>query len=218
MARDPTPSGRERAGRRRGARPSPRRPAPPGAGLGRAPPGPRPGAGRARRPGTRGPPRRARRPSLAGGAHDAPGRGREAAEVLAGPAGGAGRELGGEPGGQEQLQAEGQLIGPPRAGHVGVQEGELVAEEVEDLRVRLAGLEEAGHRVAGAGRGVEGRPVRAQTREAVDGLRARDRQEVRATLVQDEARRKNGSRRPPKRLRVRRTPFAMALTRPRCGV
>ena len=84
---------------------------------------------------------------------------------------------------------------------------------LKTLGVRVAGLEQprAPRRTRGAAASSAG-PSLAQAGEARRRSPRRDRQQVAAALVQHAGRRrKNGSRRPPKRLRVRRTPLAIAL-------
>ncbi len=98
--------------------------------------------------------REARR--LARAADDAAGRAREAREVVLRAAGRAGGELRREPGREQQLEAERELVRARRPGGVGVEQRELVAEQVVDLGVRLVGLEQAGDRVARARGSVEG--------------------------------------------------------------
>ena len=93
-----------------------------------------------------------------------------------------------------------------------------MAEQVVDAGVRIGGLEQAADRVAGPRGGVEGAGVLAQARVAVERLGGGDGEQLPAALVQDSDVRKKGSRRPPKRLRERRTPLAIAPTRPRWGV
>jgi hypothetical protein len=51
-----------------------------------------------------------------------------------------------------------------RAG-IAVEQRELVGQQVEDRRVGIGGLEQARHRVAGAGARVDRRAVLAQARE-----------------------------------------------------
>src|SRR3954452_21226505 len=67
----------------------------------------------------------------------------EAGEVVVRPAGGARREVRREAGGEQQLEAEGELVGARRAGRLAVEQRELVAQQVVDLGMGLAGLEEA---------------------------------------------------------------------------
>src|SRR3954447_6862276 len=96
------------------------------------------------------------RAGLAPAAHDAAGGAAEADEVLALAARGAGRQLRREAGGDQELEPEGELVGHGRlAVGVGVQQGQLVAEQVEDSRVRVRGLEQARDGVAGARGAVE---------------------------------------------------------------
>ena len=82
----------------------------------------------------------------------------------------------------------------------------------------LGGLEQPPDGVAGARGGIQRGRVAAQPRIAVDRLRAGDREQLAAPFVQLDAQAKERLRRPPKRLRARRTPFAIALSRPRSGV
>ena len=96
------------------------------------------------------------RPGLAGGAHDAARGAGEADEVLAVAALRAGGQLRRQAGGDEQLEPERELVGGRGvAGRVGVEQRELVAEQVVDGRVRVSPLEQAPDGVAGAGGGVQ---------------------------------------------------------------
>ena len=67
-----------------------------------------------------------------------------------------------EAGGEQQLEAERELVGVRGVGARGVEQRELVAEQVEDARVRLGRVEQAHHRVARPGRAVERARVGAQ--------------------------------------------------------
>ena len=95
------------------------------------------------------------RTRLARAADDAAGRAREADELLRLPARRAGAELRREARGDEQLEAERELVRPRRALRLAVEQRELVAEQVVRRRMRLAVAEEAVHRVARAHRAVE---------------------------------------------------------------
>ena len=57
-------------------------------------------------------------------------------------------QLGGEAGGEQQLQAERERLGPARVVRMGVQQGELVAEQVVGGAVRLGRVEQPEHRLA----------------------------------------------------------------------
>src|SRR6476646_2755911 len=95
---------------------------------------------------------------FAAAADDSPGGAGEAGQVLGLAAAGAGGELGGEAGGQRQLQPEGKCRLELRgAGLVGVvEQRQVAAEEVVAVRVRPAVGEQAQDRVAAAGAGGEG--------------------------------------------------------------
>ncbi len=127
------------------------------------------------------------RARLTGGADDAPGGPREADKVLVLAAARARGELGGESRGVHQLQAECDLTGTRLRARAGarrlVEQRQTPAEQVVDLDVRLLGLEEARHRVAGARGSVQCRGARAEGGVAVDRLRSRDREEVAAAFV-----------------------------------
>jgi len=151
------------------------------------------------------------RPGLARHADDAPGRRRVAGDVVALAAGRAGRKLRGEARGEQQLEPEGELARGGRVGRVGVEQREVRAEQVEDLRVRLARVEDPADGVAGPRGAVERVRVGAQPGVRRDGLRARDGEQVAAPLVQSEVD-------PEERLEERRTPLAIAPIRPRIGV
>jgi glutaredoxin 3 len=128
-------------------------------------------------------PERAR---LAGAADHAAGGAGEALEVLALAAARAGGELRREAGRQQQLEAKGERVGA--AGPVGlrVEQRELVGEQVVDALMRVAVVEQAGDRVAGAGSGVDRRAVLPELSVAGQRLGARDRQEVAPPLVEHE--------------------------------
>ena len=70
-------------------------------------------------------------------------------------AGGAARQLRRKAGGEQELQAERERVGPAGAGRVAVQQRELVGEQMVHAGVRLAVVEDAGHGLAGAGGAVE---------------------------------------------------------------
>jgi hypothetical protein len=74
----------------------------------------------------------------------------------------------------------------PGARRIGIEQRQLVAQQVVDVGVRLCGVEEAADRVARAGRGVERGAVVAQARIAGDRLRRGHRQQLAAALVQHE--------------------------------
>ena len=83
------------------------------------------------------------RARLAGAAHHAAGGAREAAEVLALAARRARGQLRRQAGGEQELEAEGELVGVPGARRLGVEQRELVAEQVVDAGMRLGGVEQA---------------------------------------------------------------------------
>ena len=124
------------------------------------------------------------RARLAGRADDAARRAGEADQVLALAAARAGGELRREAGGQQQLEPERERVGARRAPGIGVEQRELVGEQVVDAAVRVAVVEQPPDRVARARRAVERAAVLAQPRMAVDRLRARHRQQVAAALVE----------------------------------
>ena len=155
---------------------------------------------------------------LAGAADDPAGGAGEAAEVLGLAAGGARRELRREAAGDEQLEAEGELVRGAGGGLVVVEQPQLVGEQVEDGRARVVGLEQARDGVARARGGVERGGPLAQRAVRVERLRAVTVSRSQRPSYSSARRWKNGSRRAPKRLRVRRAPFAIAPTRPRSGV
>ncbi len=99
---------------------------------------------------------------LARGADDPARRAREPAQVVVLAARGAGRELRRQARGEEQLEAERELVGVARARGGSLQEPQLVEQQVEDLRVGLGRLEEPADGVAGARGGVERGRVLAQ--------------------------------------------------------
>ncbi len=128
----------------------------------------------ARRPGTRGrPPPSGNEPRLAARAHHAAGGGREAAQVIGLAAGRARAQLRREAGGQQQLHPEGERLGAGGRCRVGVEQGELVAEQVVGGPVGLGGVEQAQHGVAGGGRALERLAALAQGRVGVDGVQPR---------------------------------------------
>ena len=125
---------------------------------------------------------------LAAGADDAAGGAGEPGQVLGLAAAGAGGQLGGEAGRQRQLQPEGERrleAGGPRLGGV-VEQRQVAAEQVVGGRVGLGRVEQAQHRVAGAGAGGQGRAGGAQPRVAVDGRDVGHREQVAAAFVQDQ--------------------------------
>ena len=65
---------------------------------------------------------------LAGAADDAAGRAGEPHEVVLFAAGGAAGQVWGKPGGEQELQAEGERVRPAGAGRVAFEQGELVGE------------------------------------------------------------------------------------------
>ena len=159
------------------------------------------------------------RAGLAARADDAAGAGREGAQVLAVAAGGAGRELGREAGGEQQLQPERQRVGARGGVGVGVEQLELAAEQVVGGRVRLGRVEQPQHGVARLAGALERGAPLAQRRVA-------RRRSPPPVTVHSSPRpscstrltRNSGSSRPPKRDFVRRTPLAIAPTRPRSAV
>src|SRR5205085_12682849 len=110
---------------------------------------------------------------LARAADDAAGRSREAAEVVGVAARGAGRELRREAAGDEQLEAEGELVGGAGGALVVVEQSQLVGEQVEDGGARVAGLEQPRNGVARARGGVERGGALAQRTVGVERLGAR---------------------------------------------
>ena len=90
------------------------------------------------------------------------------------------------------------LARPARSG-LRVEQRELVGEQVVDAGVRLAVVEQAADRVAGAGRGLKRRAVLPEPPVAGERLGARHGEQVAAALVEHELEAENGSRRPPKR-------------------
>jgi hypothetical protein len=144
---------------------------------------------------------------LAGAADDAAGLAREAAEVVDLAAGGAGGELRREAARDQQLEAEGELRGGRTVARLAVEQPQLVGEQVEDRRARVARLEQSRE----SARSRSG-PC-ASSVSALVTVRRSLRPSYRSTR-----RWKNGSSRAPKRLRVRRAPFAIAPTRPCSGV
>ena len=99
---------------------------------------------------------------LARRAHHAAGRAGEADEMLALAARGAAASWGTSPAASSSLRRKASWLARPAPGGVGVEQGELVAEQVEDLRVRVAGLEQPRDGVAGARGRVERGGVLAQ--------------------------------------------------------
>src|SRR3954466_14965040 len=98
----------------------------------------------------------------------------------------AGAQLGGEAGGQQQLEAERERVRARGQLRLAVEQLELAAEQVVGGRVRLGRVEQAQHRVARLGGALERRPALAQPRMGVDGIDRRDRGEVAAALAQYE--------------------------------
>ena len=140
-------------------------------------------------------------PGLACGADDAAGGAGEPHEMLVLAAVGAGPELRREAGREQQLQAERERAGAAGLRVAGrarlrIEYRELAAEQVEDAGMGLGCLEQAPDGVACARGRVERAGVAAQARVRVDRLRAGDRQQLAASLVQLDVSRKNGSRRP----------------------
>jgi glutaredoxin 3 len=127
-----------------------------------------------------------KRAGLAAGAHDAARAGREGAEVLGLATGGAGGQLRRETGGQQQLQPERERLRAARVTGVGVEQSELVAEEVVGGRVRLGGVEEAEDRLTRLRAALERGAVLPDAGVGMDGVRLADRAELAATLVHDE--------------------------------
>jgi hypothetical protein len=87
---------------------------------------------------------------------------------------------------EQQLQPEGELVGRAAAGRIGVQQRELVGEQVVGGRVGVALLEQARDGVARPRRRVEGAAVGAQARVGGAGLRAGHGEHVAAALVEHE--------------------------------
>ena len=110
---------------------------------------------------------------LAGAADDAAGGAGEADEVVALPAGGAAGEVWGEAGRQQQLEGERERVGLAGADGLAVEQRELVGEQVVDADVRVAVVEDACDRLAGARRAVQRAAVVAQVRVGGEGLRPR---------------------------------------------
>ena len=131
---------------------------------------------------------------------------------------GAGRQLGREPGRQQQLGPEGERLGAGGGLRLRVEQAQLVAEQVVGGRVGLGRVEQPQHRLARLGGALERGAPLAQRRVGVHG--------VGLVIVQSSPRpswstrftRLSGSSRPPRRERTRRTPFAIAPTRPRSAV
>ena len=96
-------------------------------------------------------------------------------------------QVGGETGGEQQLQAELQPSGARGARGLLVEQRELAAEQVEHAGVGLGGLEQPPHRVAGARGGIQRAGVLAQAGMAVDGVGAGDGEQLAAPLVQLQA-------------------------------
>ena len=101
-------------------------------------------------------------------------------------AGGAGGQLGREAGRQQQLQAEGERLGPARVLGPLVEQRQLVAEQVVGGRVGLGRVEQPQDRLAGLGAALERGAVLAQAGVGVDGVGLADRAELAAALVQHE--------------------------------
>jgi hypothetical protein len=94
------------------------------------------------------------------------------------------RQLRREPGGDEQLQPERELVCERRVARPVLKQAQLVAEQVKHLGMRVAGFEHPRHRITGARRGVQRASVVAQVRVGIDRVRARDRQQVAAAFVE----------------------------------
>ena len=132
---------------------------------------------------------------FAGAAYDPAGGAGEADQLIGLAAARARAELGGEAGGQRQLQPEGQRRRQPRRA-VGaavalerlgaVEDREVAAEQVVGGRVRLLGVAEAQDGVARPRGGAERGAVGAQVRMRLDRVRAGHRRQVAAALVQDQ--------------------------------
>ncbi len=126
-------------------------------------------------------------------AHDTARGAAEPGEVIGLPTGRAGGEVRGQAPGEQQLEAERELVGVRgrgRSAGVGpgtaIQQCELVAEQVVDRRVGLRRVEQPGDSVAGACGGVQGGAVLPEATVRVQRLRAGDRHQVAATFVQHE--------------------------------
>src|SRR5829696_9834987 len=124
------------------------------------------------------------RARLARRADDAAGGAGEADEVLGLPAARAGGQLWREAGREQQLEPERERVRARRARGVGVEQRQLVGEQVVDAAVRLTVVEQPRYRVAGARGAVERRAVLPQPRVAVQRLRARYREQLAAALVE----------------------------------
>src|SRR3954468_8959626 len=121
---------------------------------------------------------------LARAADDAAGSPREADDVLAIAARRAAGEMRREARGQQQLEPERERVRAAGPRRLGVEQRELVREQVVDARVRVAVVEDPRHGLARARRAVERPGVLPEPRVRRDRLRRRDRQEVAAPLVE----------------------------------
>jgi len=99
-------------------------------------------------------------------------------------AAGAGCELRRESGCQQQLQSEGDLELVCRLRRVLIEQRHGTTKQVENLRVRLARIEDAAERITGPCGAVERPLVGAQRRVSANGLCACDGHQVAATLMQ----------------------------------
>ena len=106
--------------------------------------------------------------------------------MLAVAAGGAGLKLRHQARRQQELEPERQLVGAPGSRGLGVQQLQLVAQQVEDGGIGVAGLEQARHGVAGAGGAVQAGVALAQAGVRRHGLGGGDREQVAPPLVQDQ--------------------------------
>ena len=115
------------------------------------------------------------------------GRGGEGMQVLGLAAGGARAELWEDPGGEQQLQAEGQAVGRPGVRAVGFEQRQLVLEQAKHLRVWVGRFEQAGDGVTGARGRVERLGVVAQPGMDGHGVGARDGDQLASSLVEHHA-------------------------------
>src|SRR5436305_4100620 len=121
---------------------------------------------------------------LVGTAHDPAGGGGETAQVLGGAARRTRGQLRQETRGQEQLETEGEAVGGTSVADVGAQQGQLVAQQAEHVRVSLRALEQARDGIARERRGLQCCGVIAQSRMSGDRVRARHRVKLATSLVE----------------------------------
>ena len=100
--------------------------------------------------------------ALARPAHHAAGRARERGQVVGLAAGRARAQVRRQAGRDQELEPERELVGGAATGRVGVQQRELVGQQVVGRRVGIALLEQPCHRVARARRRVQRPAVVAQ--------------------------------------------------------